>query len=76
MRINGRTTERLNENVENYDERIAATRNKLLLAIAARLDIDRLHTLGTELRPLNERRERWIAEGMERRFAHLTAAFE
>ncbi|WP_273455640.1 hypothetical protein [Nevskia ramosa] len=76
MRINGRTIERLSANVESCNARIQLTRAKLLEAIAARAELAKVKKLGDELRRLNERRERWIAESMERQFTHLTAAFE
>lgn len=64
MKVNGRALERVKRNIGFCDAKLAANRERLLMALARRND-DKVKKLSAEVRRVSELRERWLAEELE-----------
>lgn len=70
MKVNGRALARVQKNVGFCDVKLAACRERLMMALARR-NPEKVAKLSAEVRRVSELRERWIAEGFEVQFAGL-----
>lgn len=67
MKLNGRSVERVQRNIDFTETKLASNRERLMLALASRNGA-KVKRLAAEIRRVGELRERWIAEGLERQF--------